>query len=348
MVNDLLVIFGAGASFDSFSSIPPTHPAVGWDVEWRPPLAQQLFQNRPHFREAISDYPKCRILVPKLEPAANTTVEQVLGRLLEESAGDEERFRQLASIRFYLRRIIWECGRHWLDLAKGVSNYKTLVDSIRHYSTGDVCFVTFNYDTMLEDALQTVGQSFRRIPDYVHCRYKVIKLHGSVNWVRPVNTEDFDNVVARQTDLEVAHEMIEKGTELEFTGELEIADGPISKKGDRALFPAIAIPTEAKKKFECPDEHVEYLKSFLRNVSRIAVIGWRAAEKEFLQLLCQQLETAPQVVVAGSNMAGSKKIKDKLVSAGIKGIGKDHENIILADGGFSGFVRVGADDFLRT
>ena len=67
------------------------------------------------------------------------------------------------------------------ELAGGVTNYKTLLDQLEHYRRPDetVCLVTFNYDTLLEDALPTVGLKVLEIADYISSdRYKLIKLHG--------------------------------------------------------------------------------------------------------------------------------------------------------------------------
>jgi len=51
----LLVIFGAGASFDSARTYPPGTKVRGGDHLnnfHRPPLANELFENRPVFAEA--------------------------------------------------------------------------------------------------------------------------------------------------------------------------------------------------------------------------------------------------------------------------------------------------------
>ncbi len=59
----LLVIFGAGASFDSAPTYPPGANVLGGDRLnnfHRPPLANELFENRPVFAEAITRLPECQ------------------------------------------------------------------------------------------------------------------------------------------------------------------------------------------------------------------------------------------------------------------------------------------------
>ena len=60
---------------------------------------------------------------------------------------------------------------------------------------------------------------------------------------------------------------------------------PIVKDGDVPVFPAIAIPVETKLGFECPSEHLECLREHLGKVTKILIVGWRATERHFLDLL---------------------------------------------------------------
>jgi hypothetical protein len=53
----LLVIFGAGASFDSFADQAP--PASGRSEDYRLPLANELFSNRKIFRDALLEFEEC-------------------------------------------------------------------------------------------------------------------------------------------------------------------------------------------------------------------------------------------------------------------------------------------------
>ena len=121
----LLVIFGAGATYDSCSSfLPESHPDI------RPPLAKDLFVVKGNFRDHMRQYPKCFDVLPRLEsPPAGSTVEHELGKL--QASGDYEVPRQLASIRFYLRDIIWDCVGKWMAETRGASNYKVLLNYIR-------------------------------------------------------------------------------------------------------------------------------------------------------------------------------------------------------------------------
>ena len=77
----LLVIFGAGASYDSIPTYPPgTHIPTGDTLNkfHRPPLANELFENRPVFAEAITYLPECAPIVPRLRSLKGESLEAAL------------------------------------------------------------------------------------------------------------------------------------------------------------------------------------------------------------------------------------------------------------------------------
>jgi hypothetical protein len=295
----------------------------------------------------MKKFPKCYDVLAKLEePPQNSTVEHEL-EVLQGKSDDYEIPRQLASIRLYLREMIWECVARWMDATKGASNYRVLLNSIRAAKSEDeTCLVTFNYDTMLEDALRTRGKTIRRIEDYVPDMpfYKTIKLHGSVNWVHPVSSLRRD-AIASMTDIEVAQQLIGDPPVLdeEEKNVFEIVESPVSKKGDRAFVPALAIPTETKRSYECPQHHIDVLTKHLPEVTKIIVIGWAANEDNFLKLLAQSLKDAPRTIIVAGSAKGGNEVKEKLLRAGIH---FTSSSITVTQGGFSNFVRGEADRFL--
>ena len=90
----LLVVFGAGASYDSAPSyrVPKGDESFQGDgpipVEQnRPPLADGLFENRGFFSATLTKFPKCQPLVPYLRHLpATKSLEQVLAEFLNEAS----------------------------------------------------------------------------------------------------------------------------------------------------------------------------------------------------------------------------------------------------------------------
>jgi len=76
----LMVVFGAGASYDS---VEATRPGAGTN---RPPLADELFDDRPLFTHFMTMYRDCVQLIPRLRRRdAGVSVEEMLGKLYEEA-----------------------------------------------------------------------------------------------------------------------------------------------------------------------------------------------------------------------------------------------------------------------
>ncbi len=342
----LIVIFGAGASYDSAPSYPPqSHESRQENVvNSRPPLADELFSNRPFFAGAISKFPRCQALIPDLRHLnRGESVERVLQRFQEQAETYEERHCQLAAIRFYLQSMMMQCERHWFDLAKGVTNYTTLLDQLEFWRNKRkelICLVTFNYDRILEAALPTVDITIGKLPHYISSdHYKVIKLHGSVNWGREIipPTAEFS-----QTGDNLINEVINRAAELNISQSYQITE-KMGRVGQAVFFPAIAIPVERKRVYECPPDHLEVLTACIPKITKLMIIGWRATEYNFLHLLVENLrENLKGIVVSGSSES-AKEVIARLNENGIAG------SFIASKGGFTDFIlRHEADEFLKS
>jgi hypothetical protein len=86
----LMVIFGAGASFDSSSTyplgtVPPGSSSEDADnAYYRPPLAKELFANRPLFIDTLEFFPQCKTIVPRLRVPTVISGERSIEAILQE------------------------------------------------------------------------------------------------------------------------------------------------------------------------------------------------------------------------------------------------------------------------
>jgi hypothetical protein len=304
----LMVIFGAGASYDSVPTyLPPPTPIQphGGDApnkHHRPPLANELFENRPLFAQTMQLYPECEPIIPRLRALNGETVESALQDLQEKAEQYPRGHCQLAAIRYYLSHT----KDLWTNVACGVTNYKTLLDQIERAHRDDelVCLVTFNYDTMLEDALADFDLKIQVLADYIdaHRFYRVFKPHGSTNWVRLVRAPKLE---ATSTNVAVARQaLIQRAPELQLSSDFRMANLQSTAWLEGwPVFPAIAIPVDKKSHFECPQEHLDELTALLPKVTKLLLIGWRATEAHFLELLKIHLKKGVRLyTVAGSEM----------------------------------------------
>lgn len=310
----LLVIFGAGASFDS----APLYPDTSINApNPRLPLANDLFSRNPINLEAIEKFPACQPIFPYLHNAPNT-VENWLEKLRNEAERYPQRNIQLAAIRYYLQHVIFRRQQsmesHYIH---NVSNYTTLIDQINYSrnSNGKVAIVTFNYDTLIETALKSVDLSLDSIHSYItNPHWKLFKLHGSVNWGREIHSQLHRN----PSDEKLMDEIISTIHNLDITNIYKIINYNQSTR-IYSLFPAIAIPYEEKREFECPDEHVTELKRLIPHVTKVVSIGWRAADRSLLELIHEHQKDQLKLkwLVIGKNQEDARSIIAALERSGV-------------------------------
>jgi hypothetical protein len=303
----LLVIVGAGASFDSVPSRPLGRGATPND--FRPPLANELFDARPRFEARRQALPLVLQIAGDLcHRPKGKTVED----LLEDFASDDgykDRIPQLAAVRYYIQSIIADCEAGWFRTGPVSTNLMRLIDRIEQRRRGTrerPLFVTFNYDRLIEMALENRGQRFAMLSDYIRSNVTpVIKLHGSIDWVRPIGSRDpmmyngDHEMIARQVS-ESFHEFGEPGP-IQFSRET----GLVSHNKQDLLIPAIAIPVRGKLAFESPPDHVEYLKRALPRVRTVLTIGWRGGEEAFLKMLRESLAPGVEGICVADKDAGN-------------------------------------------
>lgn len=345
----LLVIFGAGASYDSVTHRPP--PAanflaatnstrvqhLGSHEEFRPPLASQLFDDRPLFVRVMQNYAACKPLVNLLR--GDVRVEQQLAKFEEEAKTFPVRRRQLAAIKYYLHEVMWSCQNEWQNEHKGITNYLTFLDAIdrwRYENEERVCIVTFNYDTMVEASmLELWGWNFADLNAYTsQPNYKLIKLHGSVDWGLELRGVRGYGSTAEIIDGAIVG--------LEVSDLWEKVTHNMKNQNGRVDFPALAIPVEKKSEFACPPDHLSALADAIPHVTTIITIGWRATEQHFLRML-----KAPLTGLQGN-------VDLMVVSGDLGGVTETNTNLglvnppsgrryVTVDSGFSGLIRnVGA------
>ncbi len=347
----LMVIFGAGASYDSAASFQPRSPR-GADEESRPPLAEELFEQRSFFDQWVQRYPEVTPAVTRLRVHPSSTLESEMERLRVQAQREPRRAVELNAIRYYLRAVLFSCTNEWLRHTANTTNYSQLLGEIRVWKSGhseeEVRLVSFNYDTLLEDACRNaLGLEFRSPKEYTNASraYKVYKPHGSVNWMRIVEHQSGKG----QGDIDpsdVEHSIIRLGDGLKVSDEFHlIPDTGSTKLGEKYLCPAIALPVNTKVNFECPTDQIDQLKADIPAVTSLLVIGWRGTEPHFLELWKQpRFAHLRKVAIVAGGSGEALRVQHSLKGAGI-GVENplspkppSETRFILSDQGFSDFV----------
>ncbi len=313
----LLVIFGAGASYDSAAS---KEVRTNAEHPYRPPLADELFADRDLFKEILQRFSETLSIVTRLRHRdPGRTVESTLEELQQEAVSNPRRHRQLMAVRFYLQAALSECQARWNQDVGGVTNYRALLDRIEQlreraddeYSEvkslyESTCLVTFNYDTLLDQALQDFGIQFSEMDNYItHPIYKLFKVHGSVNWAREVDSGSISvamDDLRRSSRDHVARILTARAADLRPGTRFYVHNAyPTVVLGNppKLVYPAIAIPVQMKQEFQCPDSHLQTLADCLQRVRKVLVIGWRATEQHFISFLSKYLPPGAVGAIVG-------------------------------------------------
>lgn len=286
---------------------------------------------------------------PSNIPLHEETVEGALEDLLLKAKNYPRGLQQLLAVRYYLQEILWGCSVRWKQTVQGVTNYKTLLDQIEraHEGSEPVCLVTFNYDTLLEDTLNGFDLEIKKLAHYTkrHRFYRVFKLHGSVNWAHLIR-----NAIRgphADSPIAIAQEWIRRAAELDISDDYELCSGGgvISTIEGKPAIPAIAIPVGKTKDFECPPSLIEELKALLPLTTKVLVIGWRAAEQHFLDLLRTCLPRGVYLHIVSGSLADAEETQIRICRA----LMNSRPTQVSTDAnGFSDFMLSGnAETFLR-
>lgn len=168
-----------------------------------------------------------------------------------------------------------------------------------------------------------------------------------MNWAREFSSPmqapsgAMNHVSLANSLIDIAHK-IDVGDKYHLIPDAYRSQGMVSfmeipgKPGEQFVFPAIAIPLETKKEYECPTEHVQALEECISKTDKLLIIGWKAAEEHFVKLLAEGLrkEIPKMIVSSGRDSAG--RIKDTLQRFGVDGA-----SWLLGESGFTDAVRSG-------
>ena len=315
----LLVVFGAGASYDSIARV------AGADVRERPPLARQLFAAA--YDKYVQKHLVAGPLVAHLRGLPEgTNLEAELDRIQsEEVPNSPTRRRQVIALRYYLRDVLREAAE-FETYAPAQTNYHILMDRLvmwQEKTGAPITLVTFNYDTMLERAVEVVtGRRLTDLTSYVSDeRLRVFKPHGSVNWGRVVANDTTIRDQAPNPEATERNLLELAGREdIQLTNEYFVADTSANgKMNGRVIVPALTVPIQKKLDFECPPAHIDLLREALRGLKWVLSIGWRAGEQNFLDLWRGSgTYTQPRFIAGNGRAESGEAVVNALRVAGVR------------------------------
>lgn len=301
-----LIILGAGASFDYLDTDRNTK-----DSNWSPPLTNQIFNVRK-YESILNKYPEAMELFSDAyrKVPHSMSLEEYLREVKHRKAAEaEHRQKQLNALEFYLQDLFFTISNNYGNQA--LNNYKTLLGLIND-NGGKACIVSFNYDLLLEQNITFIDE---KISSYISGDIKLIKLHGSCDWVSYVRTFFPYNGTSYQFLMnEPWYFTLPNRDKPKLLESRRPYDQmyKIHNQEEYVLFPAIAIPISEKEVYICPQSHIEELKKTVEATDRILIIGWRAGDPNLIKILEEHVIKPVKVSIVSSSQASGEEVKRKL------------------------------------
>jgi hypothetical protein len=319
----LVVVIGAGASFDCAPI--DNHVAIEdprgfgrgrhtWP-EVRPPLTLDLVGPSAFRNQILNRYRAGGIgtLVNEvrraLEGSDDTiTLENALSAFEQRSAHNNMTALSLLAFRFYLRDLFFACADYAQSpvISAGFTNYTELVQTSYEWASArswHVCFVTFNYDMLLDEACVAETPYAIGLQPTSDGRLSLLRPHGAVAWEwqsTELGLFGSSRVANAQSLLEQRQvpDVSERDLHIDMFRPEEVRGGSRA-----AAAPAIALPMPGKSEddFVWPDSHREFLGSLRGRVTKVAVIGWRAVDDHFTRLLTEVARPQCSMLVVTGN-----------------------------------------------
>jgi hypothetical protein len=322
---NVLVIFGAGASYDFARN------SVGI------PITKDLFTQHNNFysqalngrygrrAQAIID----EIIEKFQSDAATFSLEDTLSAYQRRSQTSIRSKQALLGFRFFLCDLIQLYQHNARSSSPFSNNYVRMLRKLQSWqeeSSLPINLVTFNYDTLLDTACETIfqvdfensPQSYATLNSYIDNEdVKLFKPHGSVNWVRNVDRYGDEDLISEVSSAEINLSRYA----------LDFKD----KESDSVQLPALSIPFKDEKEFEWPDTHKGAFLDSLEGVEKVFLIGWKAAEPHFTKLIKDRINRDAKWIIVGRSAASSNLVLENLARLEIS-------NTFRYDRGFSNFV----------
>jgi hypothetical protein len=260
------------------------------NLDWRPPLVTELFDTRPRFARVLHEYRLAEMAAADIRPAIGSgavAIERFLRERLRESDDPYAR-RRFRQVPLYLQELLFNAGRtNGRGFTQHPDNYDALINAA--LALEDVVFISLNYDTLLDRRLFTYSP-LHSLDAYIppERNWCLIKLHGSVNWGRPLTTQTQAHI---QPSTEILNLYFDEAADDEIGSEIDLRNhddlNDIRYEDGVLYYPALSVPLGSVDELVCQPAHVDHPERKLRDLPslNLLVIGYSRLDEEVLRLL---------------------------------------------------------------
>jgi hypothetical protein len=296
----LVVLLGAGASFGAGEDWGPM----------RPPLTVDLFDEE-QYGSLLEEYDLAhqagRLIRDRRAADDALSLEQVLHEL--RISKHEHQRRMAYAVPPYLQHLLHTVSdRHFRQAFR----YDRLID--RLLQLPEVCFLTLNYDVMLDRRLD-VHHRLYGFTDYISedKNWSLIKLHGSVNWWYDLPADTDPNPPSQEPRAN-DHDLTcsPPGSSLV----------QIRGNGAHDRFPALALPEGPEDRLVLPSAHLSWIRQRLAMAPNfdLLVIGYSGLDVEVLNLIQSAGREVRLLTVVDRSSREADRVQQRLKAAGISSV----------------------------
>lgn len=351
-----MFVFGAGASANCLFGEGKKQLKQS---SLRPPLGNELFASR--FDSIVMKYPGLKNSLPKFESNGND-IEAILeddwdalisGRNIELAA-------QHMQLQFFLQELFEIISKTCAEQYFRHSLPSLFVQKLfsRNQENSKPIIVSFNYDTILESAIeQHLKVTFTKLDQYIQPNtskhFLFFKPHGSWNWGWA-----FDQSAAKESSNDIAGWLYKNNISpaevyYDFLGpDMLISDGwghearnhehgigkiapnknkiTIAEKKGK-YFPSLLLPYRDKDEFVMPYSHQICMEGVISHIEELVLIGWKGNEKLFNTKLQASANALKRIVIANPDAEAVKAELSKYLKLDNYEIiiSKDFEDYVL-------------------
>jgi hypothetical protein len=265
--------------------------------------------------ETLTRYPLALNAAPQIRDAVTgdeptSSLEDYLREELAESKDTYDR-RRLLSIQLYLQDLLLGFGHS----AHRADNYRRLLNPLLD-AHDHVCFITLNYDVLLDACLRPLDP-LDDIGDFIgHERWSLIKPHGSATWGRDVYESWLD--APDEVFVSPPENLLDAlDSTITHRWSVNIHDvRSTDKHGVVGRFPAVSAPLGEDDELVCPPEHLDFLRSRLEGADNydLLVIGYSGLDKSVLDLLTATSASPRSVYVVDAEYQSATASATRLAS----------------------------------
>jgi hypothetical protein len=340
MIDRLFVIVGAGASY----ACAPTGETFPHDPGYWPPLTSDLFTTnrlgfapmRARYASILAQYPLAKAAAAELSTEQSAVgLETILRERYRDSTHEHDR-RIFRGVLPYLQDLLYNVSHNFTSFPQ---NYEALATKLLRLK--EVVFISLNYDLLLDNALLTFDPRRSTMGWYIEPsrRWSLIKLHGSVDWGRRLDTpRGVDDFVAPTEELTMTSNIVLRGGRLSqirgFTNETGAHKGEL-------YYPALAAPVGETDELVCPPEHVAFLRDRLAATQpmHLLFIGYSGIDQEVVSLIRGSERGVKTLMVVDRDRQAAFEVAERLSVQGVAA-----QDVKLSSEDFDAWVRQGGLD----